>query len=202
MLQSMFEYWYLCKCSNSIYFLTFPLCSCYQVQQCGVEKRPACSGPSTKIISSKVGFVHCSCAPLCPWPGLGTPSPFPWSNLQLLRSVVILESFSVNRVILWQLLTGYDGKCGQMLACLLSRDAFAVTQKRLRRFAKVQVTWVCIKQLLNPLSNAIKPVMSCPCQDPDVSLWWILPFCHINGLQHWAEKWVKTPSTELHLHRD
>lgn len=125
-----------------IYFLTSPLCLHYQVQPCGVEKRAGCSGPSTKIIWSKVGFVCCSRAPLWPWPVLGTPSSFPWFSLQLLlsishRSVVILELFSLNRVILWQLLTGacrlrrVDGKCGQMLACLLARDAFAVTQKHL-----------------------------------------------------------------------
>lgn len=90
----------------SLYFITFLLCSCYQAQLCGVERRTGCSGPSAEMMLFKVGFVQRSRAPLCP----GTPSSSPWLNLQLLHcisqpGVVILESFRVNSEILWQLLT-------------------------------------------------------------------------------------------------
>lgn len=147
-----------------IYFLTSPLCLHYQVQPCGVEKRAGCSGPSTKIIWSKVGFVCCSRAPLWPWPVLGTPSSFPWFSLQLLlsishRSVVILELFSLNRMILWQLLKWK----------MWSNVGMFAGSRCLRRHTEAPL-WVCIKQLLNPLSNATQPLMSYLDQDPDISL--------------------------------
>lgn len=109
----------------SVYFTTFLLCSCtklHQVQLCGVERRAGCSGPSAEIMLFKVGFVQCSCAPLCP----GTPSSSPWLNLQLLHyisqpGVVILESFRVNSEILWQLLTALCCLCRVMMENAVKR---------------------------------------------------------------------------------
>lgn len=107
----MFEYWYLCKCRNNDHlrsvvsnlwasfqhifpnFSTLFLLSSAAVWSGG---EGGCSGPSTKIILSKVGFVHSSHLQLCSWPEMATPSSFPWIHLQLLRYI------SHQTIVIWE----------------------------------------------------------------------------------------------------
>lgn len=101
--------------------------------------------PSTQTILSQLGFVRCSRVALRPRADTGSTSER--SNIGVVQPL------------------GEIGTIGRRRRCLRRHAGSPLWAP-----AKAQVTWVCVKELLNPPRNAITPVMSHSCQDPDVSL--------------------------------